>query len=111
LFCPGIGIAVDSCAALIVAFVRPGGGSALIAPAGMALVEGNTDPADGAVESGTDTAVAGDSVDTGWLAMGVAAGVCVLSHAPRHSARAQSAITENVVDVQLPILITWRSTE
>jgi hypothetical protein len=56
LYCPGIGIAVDSCAALIALFDRAGAGSASVAVAG-----DDTDAATGTDGSATDPAVAPDA--------------------------------------------------
>lgn len=86
LFCPGIGMAVDSCAALIEVFDRSGVGSTLAASAGA-----NTAPADG-----TDVSVAGDAVAdgsfcTGWT-IGAEGLLGALSQALSNSKLAPSAI-------------------
>ena len=97
MFCPGIGIAVDSCAELIVLFERPCVGSALAA-----FVGDNTESADGTDGSTTDPSAGRDSVGTGLSTIGVGGGVGVWSQATSHSMHAQSVITADDGFMQFP---------
>ena len=89
LFWPGIGIAVDSCAALSVRLDRPAVGAALEASAGT-----STDVAEGTDGSATDPTV-DPTVDPDTLGAGGSDGiggiVGVLSQAPSHRTQAPSA--------------------
>jgi hypothetical protein len=89
LFCPGIGIAVDSCVALIVLFDRPKAESARATLAGV-----NADSALGSDGSTAGAVMAPERVGPGWLTVGFGGLVGVLSQALSSSAAAQIAINE-----------------
>ncbi len=87
LFCPGIGIAADSCAGLIALFDRPAVDAAWLAMAGE-----NTESAAGTDVSGAGPDTTPASAGAAWtIGAGGVAGV--LSQAPSASAPRQAAIT------------------
>lgn len=98
LFCPGIGIAVDSCAALIEPFDRAGAGSTLAAVAG-----DNTEAAEGTEVSAAGNVVAPGSVCTGW-AIGAEGLLGALSQAPSNSAHAPRTIAAKGARMEFPYM-------
>jgi hypothetical protein len=96
LFCPGIGIPLDTCDGLLspsdpntVGFVV------------LAFVDGKADAVDGTDGSPPDPDLAPDSTGTGALTAGVGGVVGVLSQALSHSTDAKSAITANGVRMRV----------
>lgn len=97
MFCPGIGIAVDSCAALIALFDRVGVASTLVAVAG-----DNTEPADGTAVSVTACVAALFSLCAG-LIVGAGGLIVSLSQALSNSEHAPRVITAKDVRMGCPL--------